>query len=88
MILPSKHLSQERALLTVGGYILQKLQEPMTVSALWERLHAMGSDDTNSSQLLHYDGYVLALDLLYIIGAIKLEDGLLTRCNHDLSHFQ
>jgi len=81
MILPSKHLSQDRALLTLGGRILQQLQEPMTVSALWGRLHAAECDDTNSRQSLHFDGYILALDLLYMLGAIKLEDGLLIRCN-------
>ena len=78
MILPSKHLSQERALLTVGSRILQHIQEPMTVSALWERLrtHKKGTD---SRRAFHYDKFVLALDLLFMIGAVSLKGGRLTR---------
>ena len=32
MILPSKHLSQDRALLTVGAHVLTFLAHPKTVS--------------------------------------------------------
>ena len=39
MILPSKHLPRDRALLTVGGQILAFLVRPKTVSALWEELN-------------------------------------------------
>lgn len=35
MILPSKHLPQDRALLTVGAHVLTFLAHPKTVSALW-----------------------------------------------------
>jgi len=77
MILPSKHLSQDRALLTVGAIVLQHLSQPKTVSALWEMPRpATGQED---SPPLRYDGFVLALDLLFLIGAIDLQDGLLSR---------
>ena len=79
MILPSKHLSQERALLTVGGRILQHLRHPMTVSALWEELTHRVENPQHSTSPLSYDGFVLALDLLHFIGAIEMEAGLLTR---------
>ncbi len=76
MILPSKHLSQERALLTVGGRILRQLHQPKTVSALWEELTRVGN---SPHFFMSYDVFVLALDLLYLIDVIKMEDGLLTR---------
>jgi hypothetical protein len=79
VILPSKHLSQERALLTVGGRILQHLRQPKTVSALWEELNPKTEDSTFTNKPLSFDGFVLALDLLYLIGTINMEDGLLTR---------
>lgn len=79
MILPSKHLSQDRALLTVGARILQRLQQPKTVSALWEELPRSGKEDSHSAPALSYDGFVLALDLLFLIDAIEMEDGLLAR---------
>jgi hypothetical protein len=38
MILPTKRLGIERAMLTVGAEILELLTEPKTVSRLWEEL--------------------------------------------------
>jgi hypothetical protein len=79
MILPSKHLSQDRALLTVGARILQKVSQPKTVSALWEELTAKRETTHNAVLPLSYDGFVLALDILFIIGAVGLKEGLLSR---------
>lgn len=73
MILPSKHLPQERALLTVGATLLTCLERPMTVSALWQE----ASETTPAP--LSFDWFVLALDLLYILSAIELRDGILIR---------
>ena len=81
MILPSKHLSQDRALLTVGARILQKLSQPKTVSALWEELPRKTEKTRNSALPLSYDGFVLALDLLFLIGTVELQEGLLSRKN-------
>ena len=78
MILPSKHLPQDRALLTVGAAILQHLSYPATVSALWEQMPRSVVDQKALSPL-RYDGFVLALDLLFLIGAIELREGLLVR---------
>ncbi|MEL6758697.1 MAG: ABC-three component system middle component 6, partial [Pseudomonadota bacterium] len=36
MILPTKHLRPERALITVGAEMLVKLKRPATVSRLWD----------------------------------------------------
>ena len=78
MILPSKHLPQERALLTVGARVLRHLTQPKTVSALWEEIpHPTAGGD--GAPPLRYDGFVLALDLLFLMGAIDLQDGLLRR---------
>jgi len=76
MILPSKHLSHERALLTVGARILLQLSEPKTVSGLWEDFAIpMGI----STRTIHYNSFILAIDLLYLIGAIELHEGLISR---------
>ena len=78
MILPSKHLSQDRALLTVGAKMLGHLSRPMTVSALWEELRTSAPSPADLPPL-RYDAFVLALDLLFSIGALELKEGLLTR---------
>ena len=76
MILPSKHLSQERALLTVGARILERLRKPRTVSSLWESFD-------RGETTLSYDSFILALDLLFMMGAVHLEDGILSHARHD-----
>ncbi len=78
MILPSKHLPQDRALLTVGAAILRHLSHPLTVSALWEQM-PRAAVDHKASLPMRYDGFVLALDLLFLVGAIELREGLLVR---------
>lgn len=81
MILPSKHLSQQRALLSVGAKILQHLQTPKTVSAIWEELTKADKDKELPN--VRYNSFILALDLLYSISAIEMEDGLLAAKKHD-----
>lgn len=78
MILPTKHLAQDRALLTVGARILPSLEHPITVSALWEQLSRDSTASTTQNSL-RYDAFVLALDLLFLMGTIQLSDGLLKR---------
>ncbi|PTT98189.1 hypothetical protein DBR45_34480 [Pseudomonas sp. HMWF031] len=80
MILPSKHLSQERALLTVGAHVLTYLARPKTVSALWEELNRHNESLTAAPpRRITYDWFLLALDLLYSLGTIELDSGLVAR---------
>jgi len=79
MILPTKHMSQDRALLTVGSYILNRLDRQKTVSALWEEILADYKHEQNRNPGISYDWFILALDLLYAIDAIEIHDGLLRR---------
>jgi len=72
MILPSKHIPQEKALLTIGAKLLKLLDRPKTVSAVWQHVR-------NSEIPISYDWFVLALDLLYTIDAIEIHNGLLNR---------
>lgn len=81
MILPGKHLRQDRALLSIGAEILGQLDGPCTMSELWERVHeARNSIPTFSP--LSFDWFVLSLNLLYAISAIDLEDGIISLRNN------
>lgn len=80
MILPSKHLSHDRALLTVGGHLLAFLTYPRTISALWEEVNRRVENvDVSLRHRITYDWFILALDLLYALNAIEFEDGLVAR---------
>lgn len=78
VILPTKRLRSERALLTVGREILLRLDKPKTVSRLWSEID-FSQREYNPLDPLKFDWFVLALDFLYSINAIILSDGLLTR---------
>lgn len=78
MILPTKHLSQGRALLTLGGSLLKNMSHPKTVSALWEDVTQKNSPE-GTQIAMRYERFVLALDLLFIMGAVEIRDGLLYR---------
>lgn len=73
MILPSKHLSQKKALLTVGARLLAELERPSTVSELWSRVKDDASID------ITFDWFVLTLDLLYTLKAIDFRADRLHR---------
>lgn len=79
MILPSKHLSHDRALLTVGAHVLSFLTRAKTVSALWEELKLHGARQAVLPRYITYDWFLLSLDFLYLIGSIELQSGLVTR---------
>lgn len=74
MILPGKHLRHDRAMLTLGAEILAELDQPRTVSELWEHVKlARGSKATPIS----FDWFVLSLGFLYAISAIENNDGII-----------
>ena len=78
MILPTKHIRPDRALIGVGAEVLGALGQPMTVSKLWDEIRSRRSADT-SSPVIDYRWFVLALDLLYTISAIEFERGLIRK---------
>ena len=65
MILPKKQLSVEESLWGFGGFLLQKLQKPV---------HAEVYSNGKYSVRFSFDQFVMALDYLYIIGAIKKDE--------------
>ena len=79
MILPTKHIPQDRALLTVGSHILGHLDGKKTVSALWEDILANYDSKRTGNPGISYEWFVLTLDLLYAIKAIDIHEGLLYR---------
>lgn len=78
MILPTKHILPNRSLLGVGAEILQILNaRPMTVSALWSEVR--GNAEVRLGGAIHYGWFILAVDLLYLIGVVVLRRGVLER---------
>jgi len=72
MILPSKHITEEQALIGVGAVLLDELLYPQTVTSLWEKVRTHRSVGT-------FERFVLALDMLHINRAISMTNGLIER---------
>lgn len=78
MILPTKRLPQDRALIAIGADVLLNLARPQTVSKLWDEVKQSRHARRFSTQL-PFDWFLLALSILFAIGAIELIDGRLHR---------
>ena len=72
MILPTKHVRSENSLVGIGAVLLQLLARQQTVTRLWKHAQA-------ANPILTFPRFVLALDFLFAMGAVELEDGLLQR---------
>jgi hypothetical protein len=72
MIMPTKHITPRESLLGLGARLLPLLKNPQTVPALWHA--AKGSADVGT-----FERFVLAMDLLYLMGAVEFRSGLLRR---------
>jgi hypothetical protein len=70
VIMPTKHLTPGQSLLGAAAQVLGLLDRPRTVNQLWEQARA-------DESVANFDRFVLAVDLLFLVGAIELTDGRL-----------
>lgn len=78
MIVPSKSIREDLALLTVGAQILEILEVSATVNALWDRVTELRAQRESPSALPFW-WFALALDLLYSMGAVEIVNGEVVR---------
>ena len=78
MILPTKRITASRALLGVGANVLRLLDEPKTVSRLWEEVKVLQADPSGNVALT-FDWLILSLDLLFAMDAIEMDRGRVQR---------
>ena len=74
MILPDKNIKLEYSLLNCGALVLDSLEVPLTISALWEKLK-------EQKVFVGYEKFILTIDFLYMINGIENENGLIRRCD-------
>ncbi|MCL2848753.1 MAG: hypothetical protein FWE61_01755 [Micrococcales bacterium] len=71
MLLPTKGISADRALLSVGATVLSLLESPTTVSGLWERYTRQLEGDDG---VITFDWFALSLTMLFVIDAVSWDD--------------
>lgn len=86
MITPTKGIAPDRALLAVAAQIVLQLERPLTVSQTWSRLREWRRMNEHPAPL-SFGWFVLALDILYTLGVLELDEDLLTvvRTDHAAS---
>ncbi|MEW2467133.1 ABC-three component system middle component 6 [Streptomyces sp. NPDC046994] len=84
MLLPSKSIAADQALIAVGAQILLQLERPGSVSAVWQRLTAWRGNEKMPSAIPFW-WFSLSLDVLYAAGAVVLQDGELRKVDN-VSH--
>jgi len=79
MLMPTKHIKTENAIIGVGGEVLDLLVHDKTVSRVFHDLQKKRNE--NELTTIHFDWFLLAVDFLYAIGAIRFEAGVLKKLN-------
>ncbi|RUR40506.1 hypothetical protein ELS18_04625 [Clostridium perfringens] len=75
MILPSKHIKLSESLIGLGAFIIELLdKEPMTLEDSWEKFNKEYIDTGIIRKKHSIDTYVDAIMLLYMMGAIDMND--------------
>lgn len=72
MILPTKYLREDEALIGVSAILLPLVEKAGNLTELWEsakRIEAIGN----------YERFILALDFLYLLGLVDLHNNEILR---------
>jgi len=79
MLMPTKHIKTENALIGVGAELLSLLDCEKTASRLFHDLQEERRE--NELTTIHFDWFLLAVDFLFAIGAVRFESGLIKKIN-------
>lgn len=76
MILPGKHMRDDRALISVGADVLSVLHEASSVSQVWDGVRQARATRGGQASL-PFDWFIMALTLLFAMGAIEWDGDLI-----------
>jgi hypothetical protein len=79
MLMPTKHIKAENALIGVGAEVLAQLSRDKTVSRLFYDLQEWRNK--NELTTIQFDWFLLSMDFLFSIGAIRFESGVVKKMN-------
>jgi len=77
MILPTKHIKLHNCILNLGAVLLENITGKQTVTLLWEKTKGFQEVKT-------FERFTLGLDLLFTLGLIDLQDGIIVRSKNDI----
>ena len=72
MILPTKYIRIENSLMGIGAELITRLEQPRTISSLWEQMKVV-------KWVNSYENFILALDFIFLLDLIDFEKGFIRR---------
>jgi hypothetical protein len=79
MLIPNKHLDLSESILGLSGFILKFIDQSALIDDIWFKFKA-AQKKGEYPVYRSFDHIILALDFLYLIGAITIDErGKLTR---------
>lgn len=69
MLLPDKHISFAESLLGFGSFVLDNINQPITVDNLWRQFQRQA---VSYPAFQAFDNLVLALDALFALGLVEI----------------
>ena len=73
MILPEKHVTLSESFFGFGGFLLQYFGSATSVDNLW-KIFCEHNNTSGFKSYHSFDDFILALDYLFLIGAIDQND--------------
>ena len=77
MLMPSKHRRLSESSIGIAGIVLAVLDQPRTLDELWLAVKRKGLQTHITRVPL--DRLLFAVDFLFLIGAIRIDKGVLSR---------
>lgn len=77
--MPTKHVKTENAIIGIGADVLALLDHDKTVSRLFHDLQQIRTEKQLST--IHFDWFLLVVDFLFSVGAVRFEQGVLKKMN-------
>jgi len=71
VLLPDKHISFAESLLGLGAFVIENVNQPVTVDNLWRMFQRQAA---TYPAFQTFDNMVLALDALFALGLIEMND--------------
>jgi hypothetical protein len=72
MLMPNKHIRVAESILGLSAYLLSLLKEPASLDDVWIKFQKTNNTPSFPAHQ-GFDNFVLAMDLLYTIGAIETD---------------
>ncbi|MFM7021350.1 MAG: ABC-three component system middle component 6 [Flavobacteriales bacterium] len=77
MILPTKHIMPERALITIASEIGEVIGPRSTISSIWNDFQYQRKKQKLDE--IPFDWFVLSVDLLFLMGIIEEQEGYIKK---------